>query len=223
MLYLVPSPIGNLEDITFRAINVLKEVSLILAEDTRTSAILLKHYQVETKTIAFHSFNEHAKTKSIIDQLANGTSIALLSDAGTPGISDPGFLLTRACWEAGIKVVALPGPTALIPALVASGIPSDKFFFEGFLPHKKGRLTRLQFLSSLPHTFILYESPHRLIKTLQQLIECCGESRTAAVARELSKIHEEIINNTLDQLLHHFSSVDKIRGEIVIIVSGNKS
>lgn len=223
MLYLVPSPIGNLEDITFRAINVLKEVSLILAEDTRTSAILLKHYQVETKTIAFHSFNEHAKTKSIIDQLANGTSIALLSDAGTPGISDPGFLLTRACWEAGIKVVALPGPTALIPALVASGIPSDKFFFEGFLPHKKGRLTRLQFLSSLPHTFILYESPHRLIKTLQQLIECCGESRTAAVARELSKVHEEILNNTLDQLLHHFSSVDKIRGEIVIIVSGNKS
>lgn len=223
MLYLVPSPIGNLEDITFRAINVLKEVSLILAEDTRTSAILLKHYQVETKTIAFHSFNEHAKTKSIIDQLANGTSIALLSDAGTPGISDPGFLLTRACWEAGIKVVALPGPTALIPALVASGIPSDKFFFEGFLPHKKGRLTRLQFLSSLPHTFILYESPHRLIKTLQQLIDCCGESRTAAVARELSKVHEEILNNTLDQLLHHFSSVDKIRGEIVIIVSGNKS
>lgn len=223
MLYLVPSPIGNLEDITFRAINVLKEVSLILAEDTRTSAILLKHYQVETKTIAFHSFNEHAKTKSIIDQLANGTSMALLSDAGTPGISDPGFLLTRACWEAGIKVVALPGPTALIPALVASGIPSDKFFFEGFLPHKKGRLTRLQFLSSLPHTFILYESPHRLIKTLQQLIECCGESRTAAVARELSKVHEEILNNTLDQLLHHFSSVDKIRGEIVIIVSGNKS
>lgn len=223
MLYLVPSPIGNLEDITFRAINVLKEVSLILAEDTRTSAILLKHYHVETKTIAFHSFNEHAKTKSIIDQLANGTSIALLSDAGTPGISDPGFLLTRACWEAGIKVVALPGPTALIPALVASGIPSDKFFFEGFLPHKKGRHTRLQFLSSLPHTFILYESPHRLIKTLQQLIECCGESRTAAVARELSKVHEEILNNTLDQLLHHFSSVDKIRGEIVIIVSGNKS
>lgn len=223
MLYLVPSPIGNLEDITFRAINVLKEVSLILAEDTRTSAILLKHYQVETKTIAFHSFNEHAKTKSIIDQLATGTSMALLSDAGTPGISDPGFLLTRACWEAGIKVVALPGPTALIPALVASGIPSDKFFFEGFLPHKKGRHTRLQFLSSLPHTFILYESPHRLIKTLQQLIECCGESRIAAVARELSKVHEEIINNTLNQLLHHFSTVDKIRGEIVIIVSGNKS
>lgn len=223
MLYLVPSPIGNLEDITIRAINVLKEVSLILAEDTRTSAILLKHYQVETKAIAFHAFNEHAKTKPIIDQLATGTSMALLSDAGTPGISDPGFLLTRACWEAGIKVVALPGPTALIPALVASGIPSDKFFFEGFLPHKKGRLTRLQFLSSLPHTFILYESPHRLIKTLQQLIECCGESRTAAVARELSKVHEEILNNTLDQLLQHFSAVDKIRGEIVIIVSGNKS
>lgn len=223
MLYLVPSPIGNLEDITFRAVKVLKEVSLILAEDTRTSSVLLKHYQIETKTIAFHSFNEHAKTKSIIDQLATGTPMALLSDAGTPGISDPGFLLTRACWEAGVKVVALPGPTALIPALVASGIPCDKFFFEGFLPHKKGRLTRLQFLSNLPHTFILYESPHRLIKTLQQLVECCGETRSAAVARELSKVHEEVLNNTLLELYQHFSNAGKVRGEIVIIVSGNKS
>lgn len=223
MLYLVPSPIGNLEDITFRAINVLKKVSLILAEDTRTSAILLKHYNIETRTIAFHSFNEHAKTQSIIDQLATGTPMALLSDAGTPGISDPGFLLTRACWEANIKVIALPGPTALIPALVASGIPCDKFFFEGFLPHKKGRNTRLQFLSNLPHTFVLYESPHRLVKTLQQLLEYCGETRQAAVARELSKVHEEILNHSLNELCQHFSTAGKIRGEIVIVVSGNKS
>ena len=223
MLYLVPSPIGNLEDITLRAINVLKEVSLILAEDTRTSSILLKHYGIETKTIAFHSFNEHSKTQSIINQLAGGTTMALLSDAGTPGISDPGFFLTRACWQSGIKITALPGPTALIPALVSSGMPCDKFFFEGFLPHKKGRLTRLQFLSTLPHTFILYESPHRLVKTLQQLIECCGENRPASVARELSKVHEEVVNNSLSALLQHFSSVDKIRGEIVIVISGSKS
>jgi len=222
MLYLVPGPIGNLEDITLRAINVLKKVALILAEDTRTSAVLLKHYHIETKTIAFHSFNEHTKTKSIIEQLKAGTSMALLSDAGTPGISDPGFLLTRACWEAGIKVVALPGPTALIPALVASGIPSDKFFFEGFLPHKKGRLTRLEFLANLPHTFILYESPHRLVKTLQQLVECCGEARPAAVARELTKVHEEVLNDSLIGLYQHFSNAGKIRGELVLVVSGNK-
>ena len=219
MLYIVPTPIGNLEDITLRALRILKEVDLILAEDTRTSKRLLQHYGIETPLRSFHAHNEHKTVDQIVEQLEGGTKIALISDAGTPGISDPGFLLSRACVKNDIRIECLPGATALVPALVASGLPCDKFFFEGFLPHKKGRQTRLIYLSELPYTFVLYESPHRLVKCLNQLGEFCGMDRMACVARELTKLHEEIKTGTVESLLAHFGE-KKIKGEIVIVVAG---
>ena len=220
MLFIVPTPIGNLEDITLRAIRVLKEVDLILAEDTRPSKKLLNHYEIDTPIRSHHAHNEHQTTPEIIKLLQSGQSIGLISDAGTPGISDPGFLLARACHQEGIKVECLPGATAFVPALVASGIPCDKFHFEGFLPHKKGRQTRLIYLATLPYTFVLYESPHRLIKCLKQLGEHCGIDRMASVARELTKIHEEVRTDTLENLIKHYDTDKKVRGEIVLVVKG---
>ena len=220
-LYLIPTPIGNLEDITLRALRVLKEVDIILAEDTRTSSKLLRHYDIDKKVLAHHQFNEHKTTESLVRQISEGTTIALISDAGTPGISDPGFLLTRACIQAGITVECLPGPTAFIPALVNSGLPSDRFLFEGFLPHKKGRQTRLKELSDEPTTLVFYESPYRLLRTLQQFSEFFGEDRQACVSRELSKIHEENQRGSLKDLVV-FYQTRKIKGEIVIIVEGKK-
>lgn len=219
-LYLVPTPIGNLEDVTLRALRILKEVSLVLAEDTRTSRKLLQHYEIETPLRAFHAHNEHGVTKGIVEQLLAGQEIALVSDAGSPGISDPGFLLVRACQEAGVRVEALPGATAFVPALTASGIPCDRFHFEGFLPHKKGRQTRLQYLAELPNTFVLYESPYRLVKCLQQLVEHCGPDRQACVAREISKLYEEVRTAPLSELFNHYQDQDKVRGEIVVVVAG---
>ncbi len=219
MLYLVPTPIGNLEDITLRALNVLRDVDLILAEDTRTSGRLLKHYDIQTPLRAYHAHNEHSSTEGIVERLQAGATMALVSDAGTPGISDPGFLLVRACRQAEIKVECLPGATALIPALVASGLPANRFHFEGFLPHKKGRQTRLQYLATLSDTFILYESPHRLLKCLQQLSEHCGAERQACVAREISKLHEDLRTAPLSKLITHYNE-KKVKGEIVIVVAG---
>lgn len=221
MLYIVPTPIGNLEDITLRALRVLKEVSVVLAEDTRTSRKLLDHYGITTPLRAFHAFNEHAVVERVVDELASGADMALISDAGTPGISDPGFLLVRACVRRGVKVECLPGPTAFVPALVASGLPCDTFHFEGFLPHKKGRQTRLKFLAQLPHTFVLYESPFRLLKCLDELIAVCGAERQACVARELSKLHEEVKTASLAELKEHFSKKE-VKGEIVVVVAGKQ-
>lgn len=204
---------------TFRAIQVLKDVDLILAEDTRTSGRLLKHFEIETPLRAFHAHNEHHVLDGLIQQLAGGAQFALISDAGTPGISDPGFLIVRACREQGIEVTCLPGATAFVPALVHSGLPCDKFHFEGFLPHKKGRQTRLIYLAELPITFVLYESPHRLLKCLEQLAEHCGLNRRASVSRELSKLHEEVVTESIEHLIHHFQS-KKVKGEIVIVVEG---
>lgn len=219
-LYLVPTPIGNLEDISLRALRILKEVDLVLAEDTRTTKKLFQHYDIDTPLRAFHAHNEHKVTENIVTQLVAGANWALVSDAGSPGISDPGFLLARACQSAGVRVEALPGATAFVPALTASGLPSDKFYFEGFLPHKKGRQTRLQFLATLPCTFVLYESPYRLVKCLEQLIEHCGAERQACVARELSKLHEDVRTATLTELLAHYKPQTKVRGEIVVVVAG---
>ncbi len=216
-LYLVPTPIGNLEDMTFRAIEVLKSVDLILAEDTRTSGKLLKHYGIETPATSFHAHNEHHKVEHFAKEMARGISIALISDAGTPGISDPGFLLARECHKHGIRVEALPGPTAFVPALVASGLPCDKFYFEGFLPHKKGRQTRIEFISSLPCTVVLYESPHRIVKTLGQLAEYYGPEHRACVARELSKLHEEVRTGSLIELKTHFETTSP-KGEFVVVI-----
>ncbi len=216
-LYLVPTPIGNLEDITLRALRILKEVSLILAEDTRTTGKLLKHYEIHNRLQAYHIHNEHKALENIIQRLSDGEEMALVSDAGTPSISDPGFLLVRECVKNGIPVETLPGPTAFVPALVNSGFPSDRFFFEGFLPHKKGRQTRLKELALSPHTLIIYESPHRLMKTLVQLIEFLGPERPVSVSRELTKIHEETIRGTLAEVSLFFK--DKgVKGEIVIVV-----
>lgn len=222
MLYIVPTPVGNLQDITLRALSTLKEVDLILAEDTRTSGVLLKHFEIETPKKSFHQHNEHSMTPQVIEWLAAGQNIALISDAGTPGISDPGFLLVRACHEANIPVTALPGATAIIPALVLSGLPCDKFYFEGFLPHKKGRQTRMLYLATLPCTFALYESPHRLVKCLTQLAEHCGAERSAAVIREISKLHEETKTGSLSELMAYFSQ-KKVKGEIVVVVDGLKA
>lgn len=219
-LYLVPTPIGNLEDITLRALRVLKEVSLVLAEDTRTSKRLFQHYEIDTPLRAFHAHNEHKVTDSLVEQLLAGAEWALVTDAGSPGISDPGFLLVRACVAAGVQVEALPGATALIPALTASGLPADKFHFEGFLPHKKGRQTRLQYLAELPVTFVLYESPYRLVKCLDQLMEHCGPDRQACVARELTKMFEEVRTDTLAELKAYYAGKDKVKGEIVVVVAG---
>ena len=219
-LYLVPTPIGNLGDITLRAIEVLKEVDLVLAEDTRKSGILLKHYQISKPVHSHHKFNEHRTLESLIQKLMGGTSMALISDAGTPGISDPGFLLVRACIEQEIEVETLPGPTAFIPALVNSGLPCDRFIFEGFLPQKKGRQKRLSELATEKRTMILYESPFRLNKTLLQIAEHFGPGRKASVSRELTKIHEETVRGSLEELIQHFSN-ETVKGEIVIIVEGN--
>jgi 16S rRNA (cytidine1402-2'-O)-methyltransferase len=220
-LYLVPTPIGNLKDMTFRAIEVLREVDLILAEDTRTSAKLLKHYEVSTHMHSHHMHNEHKTIEGIFQRLKSGENIALISDAGTPAISDPGFLLTRACVEAGIEVDCLPGATAFVPALVNSGLPNDKFVFEGFLPVKKGRQTRLKTLAEETRTIIFYESPHKLLKTLAQFVEYFGADRRISVSRELSKLHEETIRGTTSEVLKHYE--DKpVKGEIVIVVGGKK-
>jgi 16S rRNA (cytidine1402-2'-O)-methyltransferase len=218
-LYLVPTPIGNLEDITLRAIRILKEADLILAEDTRNSAKLLKHYQIETRMQSYHQFNEHKTLQGIIDKLKTGINIALISDAGTPGISDPGFILVRACIKNNLDVECLPGATAFIPALINSGLASDRFLFEGFLPHKKGRKSRLDILALSPHTLVFYESPFRLIKTLEQFIEYFGGERKASISRELTKIHEETVRGTLNELFEYFNN-KKVLGEIVIIVGG---
>jgi 16S rRNA (cytidine1402-2'-O)-methyltransferase len=218
-LFLVPTPIGNLEDITLRALRILKEADLILAEDTRTTSFLLKHFGIENRLQSHHQFNEHKSLERVTGMLKDGMVIAMVSDAGTPGISDPGYLLMRECIRAGIPAECLPGPTAFIPALVNSGIPSGHFVFEGFLPHKKGRQTRLQQLASEERTMIFYESPFRLLKTLEQLAVVMGNERYACVSRELTKIYEENARGTLEELIQHFSN-NKIRGEIVIVLAG---
>lgn len=220
-LYIVPTPIGNLEDITIRAIRILKEVNIILAEDTRTSSVLLKKYDIHTRMESHHKYNEHQSVEKVADRLLSGENIALISDAGTPGISDPGFLLVRLCKERGIDVETLPGATAFVPALVNSGFPCDRFCFEGFLPLKKGRQTKLRELSEEGRTMIFYESPYRLVKTLTQFSEALGEDRQASVSRELSKIHEENRRGTLGELVRWYSS-NEPKGEIVIIVSGKQ-
>jgi 16S rRNA (cytidine1402-2'-O)-methyltransferase len=218
-LYLVPTPIGNLEDITIRAINTLKSVDLILAEDTRTSGFLLKHFDISKPLLSHHKFNEHKTSENISNRILAGESVALISDAGTPGISDPGYLLVKHCIDHGIEVECLPGATAFVPALVNSGLASDRFCFEGFLPQKKGRSSKLSELSEEPRTMIFYESPHRLVKTLQQFAESFGEERKASVSRELTKLHEENARGSLSDLIAHFSS-KTVKGEIVIIVEG---
>jgi 16S rRNA (cytidine1402-2'-O)-methyltransferase len=218
-LYIVPTPIGNLEDITLRAITVLKSVDLILAEDTRTSGKLLKHFEIGTQMHSHHMHNEHKTVQGIIQKLKSGTTIALISDAGTPAISDPGFLLTRACVENNIPVDCLPGATAFVPALVNSGLPNDKFVFEGFLPVKKGRQTRLLLLAEEPRTIILYESPHKLIKTLSQICEYFGQERQVSVSRELTKLFEETQRGTAKSILEHYTNRSP-KGEIVIIIAG---
>jgi 16S rRNA (cytidine1402-2'-O)-methyltransferase len=218
-LYLVPTPIGNLEDMTIRAINTLKMVDFILAEDTRTSGFLLKHFGIETRMMSHHKFNEHTTLERVISRLKAGEKAALISDAGTPGISDPGYLIVRGCLDNDIKVECLPGATALIPALVTSGLPNDRFCFEGFLPQKKGRQTRLEFLRHETRTMVFYESPFRLIKTLTQLSEVMGPERRASVSREISKLHEENKQGTLNELIQYFSS-KSVKGEIVIILEG---
>lgn len=218
-LYLVPTPIGNLEDITFRAISVLKEVDVILAEDTRTSGKLLKHFDIETPMMSHHMHNEHKTVDAITKRIKNGETFALISDAGTPAISDPGFLLTRACVQQNIAIECLPGATAFVPALVNSGLPNDKFVFEGFLPPKKGRQTRLTLLAEETRTIILYESPYKLVKTLGQIIEFFGAERAVSVSRELSKLFEETIRGTATEVLAHYTNHPP-KGEIVIVVGG---
>jgi 16S rRNA (cytidine1402-2'-O)-methyltransferase len=221
VLYIVPTPVGNLEDITLRALRILKEVDLILAEDTRTSSILLKHYDVHTPLKSHHKFNEHETSDEMAVRIAAGMSVALISDAGTPCISDPGFLLVRACVEKGVEIQCLPGATAFVPALVDSGLPNDRFYFEGFLPQKKGRQTRIKQLAELTHTMIIYESPFRLVKTLEQLAEFMGNNRRASVSREISKLHEDTQRGTLEELIVHFKQTPP-KGEIVLIVEGIK-
>lgn len=218
-LFIVPTPIGNLKDMTFRAIEILKNVNYILAEDTRTSSKLLKHYEITNKLVAHHQHNEHKAIDRIITSLQGGESVALISDAGTPAISDPGFLLVRACLDNDIKVECLPGATAFVPALVNSGFPCDKFVFEGFLPHKKGRQTRLKLLQEETRTIIFYESPHRLLKTLFQFKEYFGEDRRISISRELTKIYEENKRGTAQELLDYYSN-NTLKGEIVIVVEG---
>ncbi|MDE7402558.1 MAG: 16S rRNA (cytidine(1402)-2'-O)-methyltransferase [Muribaculaceae bacterium] len=218
-LHIVPTPVGNLEDMTFRAIRVLQEADLILAEDTRTSSVLMKHYDIKTPMRSHHRNNEHRAVEGIVEEIKEGKDIALVSDAGTPGISDPGFMLVRACREAGIEVECLPGPTAFVPALVASGLPCDRFTFEGFLPLKKGRATRLTALADDSRTIIIYESPLRLARTLRQLVEFFGADRQAAVCREISKFHEEIRRDSLGSLAEYYAE-NQIKGEIVIVISG---
>ena len=219
MLYVVPTPVGNLEDITFRALRTLKEADLILAEDTRTSSVLLKHYDIHTPLRSHHKFNEHQTVDTVAEQIRSGMQVALISDAGTPAISDPGFLLVRTCVENGIEVVSLPGATAFVPALVDSGLPNDRFVFEGFLQQKKGRKTRLEHMQTEQRTMIVYESPFRLQKTLEQLAEYLGGERRASVSREISKVHEQTVRGTLAELAQHFKEIPP-KGEIVICIAG---
>lgn len=218
MLYIVPTPIGNLSDITFRAIEVLKSVDTILCEDTRTSSKLLKHYEIKKPLQSYHLHNEHKIVEQISERIEAGENIALITDAGTPGISDPGFLLLRACIDKGIKTETLPGATALIPALVNSGLPCDKFIFEGFLPVKKGRQTRIQLLENEERTIIFYESPHRILKTLKQLQEFWGERR-ASISREITKLHEETVRGTFEELIEYYEN-NTLKGEFVLVVAG---
>lgn len=220
-LYVVPTPVGNLEDMTFRAIRVLKEADLILAEDTRTSGILLKHYEIKNAMQSHHKFNEHKTVEGIINRIKAGETVALISDAGTPGISDPGFLIVRECVKNDIEVQCLPGATAFVPALVSSGLPDERFCFEGFLPQKKGRMTRMKALQEEKRTMIFYESPYRLVKTLTQFAEYFGAERPVSVCREISKIHEESVRGTLTNVIAHFT-VNEPKGEIVIIVGGKE-
>lgn len=218
-LYLVPTPVGNMEDMTFRAVRMLKEADLILAEDTRTSGVLLKHYDIHKPLMSHHKFNEHATSANIVERLKAGQTICLVTDAGTPGISDPGFFLVREAIAAGIEVQTLPGATAFVPALVSSGLPSDKFCFEGFLPQKKGRQTRLEQLKDEQRTMIFYESPHRLVKTLQQFSEFYGADRQVSVCREISKVHEESVRGSLEDVIAHFTEKEP-KGEIVVVLAG---
>lgn len=220
-LYLVPTPIGNLEDMSFRAVRILKEVDLILAEDTRNSGKLLKHFEITTPMQSHHMHNEHQKVENIVRRIQNGETIALISDAGTPAISDPGFLLVRESIAEGVEVDCLPGATAFVPALVNSGLPNDKFVFEGFLPVKKGRQTRLKILAEETRTMIFYESPHKLLKTLQHFAEYFGEDRLISVSREISKLHEETIRGTIPEVITHYTNKSP-KGEIVIVVAGKK-
>lgn len=217
-LYIVPTPVGNLGDMSPRAVETLRDASLILAEDTRTSAVLMRHFGITTPMASHHKFNEHKDLTPILDRIAAGENIALVSDAGTPGISDPGFMLSRECRRRGLDVETLPGPTAFVPALVNSGLPCDRFFFEGFLPPKKGRSTRLQELAELPVTFIIYESPLRLARTLADLAETCGDDRPAAVCREISKLHDTTMRDTLGALRDYYS-MNQAKGEIVIVIA----
>lgn len=220
-LYIVPTPVGNLGDMAPRAIATLKSCDLVLCEDTRTSGILLKHFDITTPTASHHKFNEHTSVEPVVNRLKGGENIALISDAGTPGISDPGFMLVRECRRNDIEVETLPGPTALIPALVNSGLPCDRFVFEGFLPQKKGRATRIAEIAEETRTIIFYESPLRLVKTLQQLAQACGNDRESSVSREISKIHDTTVTGTLQQLIEHFT-MNIPRGEIVIVLSGKR-
>lgn len=221
ILYVVPTPVGNMEDITFRAIRILKEADLILAEDTRTSGILLKHYEIKNAMQSHHKFNEHKTVEGIVNRIKAGETVALISDAGTPGISDPGFLVVRECVKNDIEVQCLPGATAFVPALVSSGLPDERFCFEGFLPQKKGRMTRLNALAEEPRTMIFYESPYRLLKTLTQFQEIFGADRQVSVCREISKVHEESVRGTLQEVVAHFTATEP-RGEIVIILAGKE-
>lgn len=220
LLTVVPTPVGNLDDITIRALNVLKECDLILAEDTRTTSVLLKRFSITTPMLSHHKFNEHKTVEQLAARMAQGERVALVSDAGTPCISDPGFLLVRQCVQQGIEVECLPGATAFVPALVVSGLPIDRFHFEGFLPVKKGRQTRLKQLAELPVTFVVYESPYRVVKTLMQLAECCGSERRASVSREISKKFEQTVRGTLEELIEHVTQQEP-RGEFVLVISGN--
>ena len=220
-LYVVPTPVGNMEDMTLRAIRVLKEADLILAEDTRTSSVLLKHYDIRNQLMSHHKFNEHGTSAAIVERLLAGQTIALISDAGTPGISDPGFFLVREAVAAGIEVQCLPGATAFVPAIVSSGLPDDRFCFEGFLPQKKGRQSRLESLRDEPRTMVFYESPYRVLKTLQQFAEYFGEDRRVSCCREISKVHEESVRGTLSEVIAHFTQTEP-RGEFVIVVAGKE-
>jgi 16S rRNA (cytidine1402-2'-O)-methyltransferase len=222
MLYVVPTPVGNMEDMTFRAIRILKEADLILAEDTRTSGILLKHYEIKNQLMSHHKFNEHGTTAGIVERLKAGATIALISDAGTPGISDPGFYLVREAVAAGQEVQCLPGATAFVPALVSSGLPDDRFCFEGFLPQKKGRKTRLENLRDEERTMVFYESPYRVVKTLKQFAEVFGEDRKVCCCREISKVHEECVRGTMTEVIAHFTEKEP-KGEFVIVVEGTRT
>lgn len=220
LLYIVPTPVGNLEDMTLRAVRILREADLILAEDTRTSGILLKHFDIKNQLMSHHKFNEHGTSAAIVERLKAGATIALISDAGTPGISDPGFFLVREAVNAGVTVQCLPGATAFVPALVSSGLPCDRFCFEGFLPQKKGRATRLERLRGETRTMVFYESPYRVVKTLQQFAEYFGEERRVSACREISKVHEESVRGTLAEVIAHFKETEP-RGEFVLVVEGS--